>query len=194
MNQVTLYCPRCGANNSPQSYFCNQCATQLRPGSVYSVSEGNSHSWRIPLIAMAAAFGTVAFMAVFAMLIMTSQKPVNLQQNSSGLAPTTLYQSPAPVSTATPLQNQTSQTKAAKSTPKPSPTPNQNYPVPSDEPEYRAAPHRSESKTIPSPPPVPPVERYNPSRGRIYIRGPRGGCYYINGSGNKTYVDRSMCD
>lgn len=26
-----------------------------------------------------------------------------------------------------------------------------------------------------------------------YIRGPRGGCYYINSSGNKTYVDRSRC-
>lgn len=29
-------------------------------------------------------------------------------------------------------------------------------------------------------------------RGR-YIRGPRGGCYYINGNGNKTYVERSLC-
>jgi hypothetical protein len=28
---------------------------------------------------------------------------------------------------------------------------------------------------------------------REYITGPRGGCYYINGSGNKTYVDRSFC-
>ncbi len=27
-----------------------------------------------------------------------------------------------------------------------------------------------------------------------YIRGPRGGCYYINGNGNKTYVDRSLCN
>jgi hypothetical protein len=29
---------------------------------------------------------------------------------------------------------------------------------------------------------------------RTYIRGPRGGCYYISGSGNKVYVDRSMCN
>lgn len=28
---------------------------------------------------------------------------------------------------------------------------------------------------------------------RDLIRGPRGGCYYINGNGNKTYVDRSRC-
>ncbi len=29
---------------------------------------------------------------------------------------------------------------------------------------------------------------------RQYIRGPRGGCYYINSNGNKTYVDRSLCN
>jgi hypothetical protein len=29
---------------------------------------------------------------------------------------------------------------------------------------------------------------------RAYIRGPRGGCYYISGSGRKVYVDRSMCN
>ncbi|WP_034042035.1 hypothetical protein [Wocania ichthyoenteri] len=29
---------------------------------------------------------------------------------------------------------------------------------------------------------------------RTYIRGPRGGCYYINSKGNKTYVDRSLCN
>lgn len=28
---------------------------------------------------------------------------------------------------------------------------------------------------------------------RTYITGPRGGCYYINSNGNKTYVDRSLC-
>gem|GEM_PF-1273383 len=26
------------------------------------------------------------------------------------------------------------------------------------------------------------------------IIGPKGGCYYINGNGNKTYVDRSFCN
>ena len=31
------------------------------------------------------------------------------------------------------------------------------------------------------------------SRSRTYYRGPRGGCYYINSNGNKTYVARSMC-
>lgn len=28
---------------------------------------------------------------------------------------------------------------------------------------------------------------------RTYIKGPRGGCYYINANGHKVYVDRSFC-
>lgn len=32
------------------------------------------------------------------------------------------------------------------------------------------------------------------SRTGGYTRGPRGGCYYINASGNKVYVDRSYCN
>lgn len=32
-----------------------------------------------------------------------------------------------------------------------------------------------------------------PVQSRKLIRGPRGGCYYINRNGNKTYVDRSLC-
>ena len=33
-----------------------------------------------------------------------------------------------------------------------------------------------------------------PRATRRYIRGSRGGCYYINSNGNKTYVDRSICN
>lgn len=31
------------------------------------------------------------------------------------------------------------------------------------------------------------------SSSRTYHLGPRGGCYYLNSSGNKVYVDRSLC-
>ena len=31
------------------------------------------------------------------------------------------------------------------------------------------------------------------SSSRTYFRGSRGGCYYINSKGNKTYVDHSLC-
>ena len=29
---------------------------------------------------------------------------------------------------------------------------------------------------------------------RVYHKGPRGGCYYINGKGHKVYVDKKRCD
>jgi hypothetical protein len=31
------------------------------------------------------------------------------------------------------------------------------------------------------------------SSGRSYILGPRGGCYYLSGSGGKVYVDHTYC-
>jgi endonuclease YncB( thermonuclease family) len=34
----------------------------------------------------------------------------------------------------------------------------------------------------------------NPTTGRAYTRGPRGGCYYLNSNGNRTYVDKSFCN
>jgi Bacterial SH3 domain len=50
-----------------------------------------------------------------------------------------------------------------------------------------------------SPPTYSAPKRSTPRRsssrgGSGYIRGPRGGCYYINSNGNKTYVDRSLCN
>ena len=31
-------------------------------------------------------------------------------------------------------------------------------------------------------------------KGKQLYKGPRGGCYYINSKGNKTYVDKSECN
>jgi len=39
-----------------------------------------------------------------------------------------------------------------------------------------------------------PTPSAKKTTGRTYITGPRGGCYYINSNGNKTYVDRSFCN
>jgi hypothetical protein len=38
-----------------------------------------------------------------------------------------------------------------------------------------------------------PSSSPNDSPNKKYIRGPRGGCYYINGGGGKTYVKRELC-
>jgi len=48
-----------------------------------------------------------------------------------------------------------------------------------------------------TPRPSPPSGGRTPRTSSVdsdYIRGPRGGCYYISGSGRKVYVDRSMCN
>ncbi len=37
-------------------------------------------------------------------------------------------------------------------------------------------------------------KKYTSARSKTYRRGPRGGCYYINRNGNKTYVARSKCN
>ena len=35
--------------------------------------------------------------------------------------------------------------------------------------------------------------RHKAAAGRSYITGPKGGCFYLNASGDKVYVDRSYC-
>ena len=37
-------------------------------------------------------------------------------------------------------------------------------------------------------------EKRNYQNTRTYYKGPKGGCYYINSNGNKTYVSRSLCN
>lgn len=61
------------------------------------------------------------------------------------------------------------------------------------------APRLSEQTITPdsTPKTSPPAGVYTPPSSRAnpdYIRGPRGGCYYISSSGRKVYVDRSMCN
>ena len=31
-------------------------------------------------------------------------------------------------------------------------------------------------------------------KSRVYIKGPKGGCYYINSKGRKIYVPRRLCN
>ena len=58
---------------------------------------------------------------------------------------------------------------------------------------YRAS--ESVRRTAPATQPEPYVGQPRRSRGsRNYITGPRGGCYYINRNGNKTYVSHSYCN
>lgn len=38
-----------------------------------------------------------------------------------------------------------------------------------------------------------PVQKPVKVPGRAYVRGPKGGCYYMNPSGKKTYVNKEFC-
>jgi endonuclease G len=51
----------------------------------------------------------------------------------------------------------------------------------------------STSTTEPEVKEIKPAEKPD-SKDRTYLKGSRGGCYYINSSGKKTYVDRSLCN
>lgn len=45
-----------------------------------------------------------------------------------------------------------------------------------------------------TPPVVTTPPSSNNSSGKTYYTGPKGGCYYYNSNGNKSYVDRSLCN
>jgi uncharacterized protein YgiM (DUF1202 family) len=50
--------------------------------------------------------------------------------------------------------------------------------------------------TIPASPsagPATPSRTAPDAKGRTYIRGPRGGCFYLNASGSKVYVAHELC-
>lgn len=55
-----------------------------------------------------------------------------------------------------------------------------------------------QATAIPQPKPEaaavePKVEKAVKVPGRTYVRGPQGGCYYLNASGKKTYVNKDLC-
>lgn len=55
-----------------------------------------------------------------------------------------------------------------------------------------------QATAIPKPKPEaaavePKVEKAVKVPGRTYVRGPQGGCYYVNASGKKTYVNKDLC-
>lgn len=99
-----------------------------------------------------------------------------------------------------PATNQSTQTKQTPSrnlvsTPQPT-----AMPEPTPTPKNKKGRKKMEATTAPSgsfplvSTPSAPAAAPRQPRSNGFIRGPRGGCYYINSRGNKTYVDRGMCD
>jgi len=104
----------------------------------------------------------------------------------------TISRNSRPVSNAQtprPLYSVPTATPSIRDLPSPSPTITPKGKRPSPTP--TASPVRADVYT-----PPPPVTSRGPNGPRQsgLIRGPRGGCYYWNSRGNKTYVDRSLCN
>jgi hypothetical protein len=50
------------------------------------------------------------------------------------------------------------------------------------------------SNTLPSQKKTKKTFKKRRTYSKTYFRGPRGGCYYINAKGNKSYVSRNLCN
>jgi hypothetical protein len=51
---------------------------------------------------------------------------------------------------------------------------------------------QADARERPAPAPT-PGETKVVKGNRTYVKGPKGGCYYVTSSGRKEYVDRAMC-
>lgn len=56
------------------------------------------------------------------------------------------------------------------------------------------APPKTEQAATGSAMPLTPKPATSGPSDRKYVRGTRGGCYYLNASGNKTYVNKELCN
>ncbi len=63
-------------------------------------------------------------------------------------------------------------------------------------PDPKPAPQTASTTPKPAPlvnPPASTTTQTAAPGSRVYIKGSRGGCYYLNASGNKTYVSHDLC-
>lgn len=67
-------------------------------------------------------------------------------------------------------------------------------PSPSPQPKKTAKRNANASQKYEKPAVEPTASKFKEQSSGKYITGPRGGCYYINSRGNKTYVDHSYCN
>lgn len=164
-------CHVCGKQTKLGFLFCPQCGTELpidaivpQPASTQRRAHRISNK-TIGLIAL----GMLVFSILLSIITPTNQQGFRQSTTLDGL-PAALGE-PSPtieISQPRPVQK----LKVPQS--RPSPQANKE----------ESAPSGSERITTYSQP-------ANKQSG--YITGPRGGCYYINRNGNKTYVDRSLC-
>ena len=178
----TKQCPQCGCDQSPSARFCNHCGTAFFKNRSYWPAAGVTiversflERHRVGLIAV--FLGVVALAGI----VQSSRRSSIPQPAPSQTAFLPSLPATTPNSVSTPRIT-TSNHLSGKIARNPKSTTNvKNQPAP-------LLPYQS-----PSTPASTPRGPNGPRQSGL-IRGPRGGCYYINSRGNKTYVDRSMCN
>lgn len=170
------FCPMCGFENVHGQQTCSYCkffneAYQPHLFQYRSSPASNASNWIAGLGgggALLAVIGVCAFCG----LISSSSNPSSNSATPKPAPLRTIAATPTPVIVATP-------------TPKRGKNKGKNKP---------AEVSNSESPSYSTVPTYPVYSAPRQPRSNGLIRGPRGGCYYINSRGNKTYVDRSMCN
>lgn len=168
---IYWYCAHCKMGNASGNGFCGSCGA-TRPAFFDRISK------ELLLVAavMFVVGGTCGGFFTVALLGSATQehRALNFKSNAS------------PIPTVSP-----SATAAAVLPPSPAPSTAPQKRTPGAE---ASATESLGQTTVPESSyrnPVPSAPRE--SSERDYMTGPRGGCYYFNSSGNKTYVDRSLC-
>lgn len=170
MAQLYWYCAFCHTGNHPASVFCGSCG-HPRPklGFLSKLTPGL-------LVAGGVLFGVGMIFGALVVGVSRSRGPEARALKASPQSSISVAPSPSAstISTTTPIEK--------RRTPTPMPTPSASPILDGESDLPYTAPTESRA-----------AETESSSGSNGYIRGPRGGCYYINSRGNKTYVDRSLC-
>lgn len=188
-----MHCLHCQASNPLRSRFCYQCGAILLPHlAQLPVSPTAAPLAQVlpppapPIISKVALWGlfgivlSCGFCGMCGLLLSPSKTKTDdsLTNVSTEGVSTLVGSTPWPAPTATPARGKTklALSSASRAT---------------NAPKLTSGGARSEEKgrVMQS---SSGVRRVRGGQ-RGYITGPRGGCYYINGNGNKTYVDHSYC-
>ncbi len=165
------HCHVCGKQTRPGFLFCPQCGTELpTDASVLQQASTQRRANRISNTTIGLiALGMLVFSILLSVITPTNQQDFRQSTTPDGFPSVLAEPSPtAEISQPKPGQ------KAKASQTKPAPRAKKEEVV-TDLPERIV----TDSPTT--------------TRRSGFLTGPRGGCYYINRNGNKTYVDRSLC-
>lgn len=169
MQRTSWYCPQCRQANLATNHFCGNCGLpfQHQSTAVYQPNSLARSPWK-------PVFGTTLILTCVIVVCSLCRLPSDSVSNTSVMpkqAPAALYSTtPAPTPVPTLDYSRLKSTKKKKATVAPLVT---------------STPLVTNSTT--------PAYSSPYSGSGPYITGPRGGCYYINLHGNKTYVAHSNC-